>query len=275
MTAEVNGEAWASLRESLFYRDGHLSISGFGAAGGLSLGNGNVPGPGTYSLSYRNDQGLSGTFSNAAGHSWHTGLPPGGTGTLTITTLTQIRAVGIFSFEAPPAPGGASGTMRVTNGRFDVTTPGAVAAPAPAGPLPPGPALGAPPAPGAGSGAFTAEVGGKPWSSSRHLVSYQNQFLGITGFDTAGSAITFGLGQVAGPGTYSLDYLNVNGSSAIMANSSGQGWNTFMPGGTGSITIETLTAHRVAGTFSFGAAATTGGAAGTLNVASGKFDLTY
>lgn len=51
---------------------------------------------------------------------WVTSLV-GGTGSVTITTLTANRAVGTFSFTAiPSANTGATGNKVVTNGSFDV-----------------------------------------------------------------------------------------------------------------------------------------------------------
>ena len=45
----------------------------------------------------------------------------GGTGSITLTTLTSNRAAGTFTFTAKPLAGGATGDKVVTQGAFDVT----------------------------------------------------------------------------------------------------------------------------------------------------------
>ena len=47
-------------------------------------------------------------------------LTPNGSGTVTLTSLTATRATGTFSFVAVPYQNGATGTLHVTNGKFDV-----------------------------------------------------------------------------------------------------------------------------------------------------------
>jgi hypothetical protein len=53
----------------------------------------------------------------------------------------------------------------------------------------------------------------------------------------------------------------------------GQSWGTSLQGGTGSITITSYAAGRVAGTFAFDAPSTASG--GTLHVTNGSFNVTF
>ncbi|MBM3942159.1 MAG: hypothetical protein FJ316_04395 [SAR202 cluster bacterium] len=191
--------------------------------------------------------------------------------------------MGAFSFEAMPLVGGAAGTMKITSGKFDVayTTSSSRPAAGAAGKTPTPRATPAPPASGqtASTGAMSAEINSKAWSSSFQLyVTYNknnNGLFQITGFDSDASGITIGVGQVTGPGTYSLAFLNPKAASAMVGNSSSQVWNSYAQGGTGTITFTTLTDHRAVGTFSFEAMPSVGGATGTMKVTNGKFDVTY
>ncbi|MBM3942158.1 MAG: hypothetical protein FJ316_04390 [SAR202 cluster bacterium] len=75
---------------------------------------------------------------------------------------------------------------------------------------------------------MSAEVNGKAWNSSIvAAATYQNQFFGLSGIDAGGTGITLGIANVTGPGAYTLNFMNGNGSSGIVANSSGQGWTPF------------------------------------------------
>jgi len=74
-------------------------------------------------------------------------------------------------------------------------------------------------------------------------------------------------------GTFSLNTGQLN--LVNISSATGQTWSTVAPGSTGSIVITTYTANRIAGTFSFTAAALSGGATGTLTVTNGSFDVTF
>lgn len=119
MSATVDGVAWSSPAASALYRNQIVSIAGIGGTRSISVTVGLVTGAGTFSLGYPNQRAASGGTATA-GFGWSSNLA-GGTGTTTITTLTANRVVGTFSFDAVPATQGATGTVRVTNGRFDIT----------------------------------------------------------------------------------------------------------------------------------------------------------
>lgn len=126
-----------------------------------------------------------------------------------------------------------------------------------------------------GDGNVTATVNGVSWRSSRagDHVTRNGQFYGI-GAVNPPYALVLGIGNVAGPGTFSLDLATGNGSSAIISNSTG-GWGTAFSGGSGTVTVTVLTATRIAGTFSFNAVPGSGSATGTIQVRNGTFDLTF
>ncbi len=291
VTGTANGGPWCGsgfVRAS--HSNGFFSLAAFDAtAGAITFGLGQVTGPGTYSVTYLNPNGSSVIVATPLGQGWNTFLP-GGTGTVTIDVLTATRAAGTFSFEAVGATGGASGKFVLTDGKFDVAlavSPGAATATPSAQPTTAPPLRGANTAipASAGSrapaatvgvcnGAVTAKVNGAPWCGAISvLASHRNNAFSLTAFDAAAVGLTFQVVQVTAPGTYSVAYLNGTISSAMAGNSSGQSWNTLLPGGTGTVIIETLTTTRATGTFSFEAAAASGGATGKLTVTDGKFDV--
>lgn len=85
----------------------------------IIIGLGNATGPGTYSLTYLNTAGSSVIVGGATG-GWGTFFP-GGTGSLVLTTLTTNRVAGTWTADAVPGSGGATGTLRLREGTFDVT----------------------------------------------------------------------------------------------------------------------------------------------------------
>jgi hypothetical protein len=122
ITATINGVAWRSLKSGdrgsksgQFY-----AVVGVSSNYTLTLGIGNLTGPSTVSLDLAaGGNGSSAIVANASG-GWGTAFS-GGTGTIVVTTLTANRIVGTFSFDAKPGSGGATGTLQVRNGKFDVT----------------------------------------------------------------------------------------------------------------------------------------------------------
>ena len=127
-----------------------------------------------------------------------------------------------------------------------------------------------------GDGNITATINGVAWRSlkSGDHVSKSGQFYGVVGVNT-NYVLTLGIGNVSGPTTVQLNLAaGGNGSSAIVSNTVG-GWGTAFTGGTGTITVTTLTANRIVGTFSFDAVPGSGTVSGTLQVRNGKFDITF
>lgn len=126
-----------------------------------------------------------------------------------------------------------------------------------------------------GDGNVSATVNGVAWRSvkSGDHVTRTGQFYGISAVNPP-YALILGIGNVTGPGTFSLNLATGNGSSAIISNSAG-GWGTAFSGGTGTITVTALSATRIAGTFSFDAVPGSGTAAGTMQVRNGTFDVAF
>jgi uncharacterized protein DUF6252 len=121
VTMTINGAAWRSLKAGdRVTKNGQLyGIASVNVPYALVLVLANVTGPGTFSLSAANASGSNAIISNTTG-GWGTGFA-GGTGTATVTVLTANRIAGTFSFDAKPGSGGATGTMQIRNGKFDLT----------------------------------------------------------------------------------------------------------------------------------------------------------
>ena len=125
------------------------------------------------------------------------------------------------------------------------------------------------------NGSFSATINGTAWSAAgRAAVSKSGTIVAIAAVSPT-YTISFALSPLTAPATFNLAYLNSSASLAIVSQASGQGWTTFAQGGTGTVVVTTYTASRIAGTFSFDAAATSGGATGIMHVTNGAFDITY
>lgn len=124
------------------------------------------------------------------------------------------------------------------------------------------------------SAPMSATIDGAAWSAQLPSASYTNNLVVVAGVDNALTAtVTFGFGAT-GPGTYSIGFANTNGGTGIIVKG-GKSWGTSLQGGTGSVTLTTLTAHHFVGTFTFNAVPSGGGATGTSVVTNGKFDITF
>jgi hypothetical protein len=126
------------------------------------------------------------------------------------------------------------------------------------------------------NGTFSATINGTAWSAVGVVTvskTAKNSAVAIVSASPT-YGISFALSPVTNPGTFSLAFLNA-GSVAFISSSTGAGWSTLAQGGTGTVTITTYTANRIAGTFSFDAVPSSGGAAGTVRVTNGAFDITY
>ena len=123
------------------------------------------------------------------------------------------------------------------------------------------------------NGKFSATVNGTAWSALGQVIVRKptSTSLAMSAPSTT-YAMTFTLLNVTGPGTTSLVSSPFNGSHVLIGATAG-GWDTSQTGGTGSVTITSLTANHVVGTFSFDAPAVVGGS--PLHVTAGVFDLTF
>lgn len=125
-------------------------------------------------------------------------------------------------------------------------------------------------------GVFTATLDGQPWNGNAlQSAAYSNQVLNLSGWNGT-SYITFTVLQPTTMTAIDLGYINATGSSAIVTDVGGAGWNTTGVGGTGSITITLLTSNHVTGSFFFTAVPSKGSSGtGTRVASNGTFDLTY
>ncbi len=91
----------------------------------------------------------------------------------------------------------------------------------------------------------------------------------------AGTGLAFSIGPIDAPGTYPIgvDGLSLTGGGATITATGGQQWVTPLTGTAGTITITTLSATRIAGTFSYTAAPFGGGAVGNRVVTAGDFNV--
>jgi hypothetical protein len=265
MTAAIDGRAFASNsqlgqeRVTLTNRAFHL-VLGLQTSGSNStiilVTLYNLRGTGTYPL------GVGATTYGGVGQvtennlSWITPLT-GNAGTVNITTLTDTRIAGTFSFVAE-ATAGSTGTRTVTSGQFDypvVTQGNAV-----------------PLADNAG-GRVSGTVGGNPFYGALVGSAFSGTTLAFNALTERSYYINFNLANVTGPGTYSLSstaplrYILASTSTNLTAT-----WgNPGMPGSTGSVIITSLTASRIVGSFT-ATLSPNAGVSGTLPM-TGTFDI--
>jgi hypothetical protein len=219
----------------------------------------NVPGPGTYALGVGPQMvGGAGTVARAPSNVWATPLS-GAAGTLTITVLTDVRISGSFSFTATP-PEGGTGSVTVTQGEFDLP----VVQLSPPGDVPEN----------AGS-TVSGSMGGSPFNASSAAIALtggQNPTLTMVA-STTDRGLAFGISRMTGPGTYALSSETPVRSiqATQMVGSGFPTWNSQI-GGSGSVTVTSVSAARIQGTFTATLGPLAGGATGTLEV-SGSFDV--
>lgn len=126
MTATVNGKSWKATRVNAGPQEGAIGIYGMAGDNSEIVFAIMLEGVGTYSIPA--STGLNFNYIEAStGHQWQA-LAMGpllggvGTGTVTLSTLTDDRVAGTFSFQAPPiAQTGATTNVTVTSGAFDIT----------------------------------------------------------------------------------------------------------------------------------------------------------
>ena len=280
LSASIDGAAWtadASTAEARHSQPGKYVLGGTKTTGtsqlGLEIDVYNIAGPGTYPL------GVSEKVFGGVG--WVTTASPptywitpfsGASGTITITSLTDSRIAGSFSYNAPPYTviGSATGTRVVTNGTFDLPirvtgTVGAVAANA--------------------GGKMSATVGGVPWNAANVTYNKVSGGVQFTG-DNTSFLLGINLSGVTGTGTFNLTSSPVRLLTVSGPSTNPTGLNCCWGGsvsvvGTnvvlndaGSVTITAFSSTRIAGTFG----AVLGGVPGTLAtgqlvITNGSFDI--
>jgi hypothetical protein len=137
------------------------------------------------------------------------------------------------------------------------------------------------PAGPSGSGTMTARVDGATWTATSGIVAVRiNNFVSVTGSVGAVSHITIAWPD-EGADTYAIPLATgMNLNYGLFG--SGHLWQALAMGtqlggvGTGSVTVTTLNAERVAGTFQFTApAAASSGASGQRVITNGAFNIPF
>jgi hypothetical protein len=133
---------------------------------------------------------------------------------------------------------------------------------------------------GATNGSFTVTINGTTWRATGNVsvTRGQNNFIGIAGTGLAGSttyAIVVGIANATGPGTHTLNvFSGGDGSSVTIGSGAAVGYSTGLQGGSGTLTVTSVTSNRIVGTFS-GTAIPAGSGGPNLVLTSGTFDLTF
>ncbi len=267
LTARVDGSSWAAEPISVGASavagvPGGLVIIGTETATlvTLSLSLFNVTGPGTYALGVGPTvYGGFASLSDGAGP-WSTPLN-GVAGTVTITTLSGGRVKGTFAYTVEPGVGNsAGGTRVVTQGKFDLPLQGTVA-----------------PVPDNQGGSVTATLGGKAYGA--WLIAPSIPVAGGVEFSTTSSenALTIILSGITVPGTYTLSTTAPTRFLIVGLNVGPPGvccWGVTGSPNVGTVTVTSLTATRVKGSFSATLAPDVGKPATTpLVVTNGSFDV--
>lgn len=269
LTARIDGAVWRSeagseLSGVFLAAPGLYVIAGSKVSAGnnytMAISLANIGGPGTYPLGVGPSvPGGSVVLANQTG-GWAT-ANSGADGSITISMLTSTRMTGTFNFTGSATTGSATGTRTVTDGVFDlqVRVQGNV------GPLPDN----------AGS-KVSATINGAAWNAaavSGNLTTIPSNIFALAAVNSSrGLSIT--LAGVTGPGTYALSPSASRSIGIANATNTLIGWTSAAAGGSGSVTITSLTATRIQGTFTATLPPAQGTqATGTLTVTSGVFDL--
>lgn len=121
-----------------------------------------------------------------------------------------------------------------------------------------------------GNGTYTAKVNGQTWSADVVEALYIGTVLSVSGSDN-NVVITVSV-ATQGTGTYDLSA----GSAAGVVTEGSDSWYAVGLGGSGSVTITSLTSHSAKGTFQFTGGPVPGaGTTGTRSVTQGAFDVKF
>jgi hypothetical protein len=128
------------------------------------------------------------------------------------------------------------------------------------------------------NGSMSASFNGSTWNATTISATSpvgNGGILGIGAGDATGRGVAFAL-FASGPGTY--NNATSVGMNFIITEPGAQFFQSSasITGTSGTVTLTTLTATRVAGTFQCVATATSGtGSAGSRNITNGTFDVTF
>jgi hypothetical protein len=132
---------------------------------------------------------------------------------------------------------------------------------------------------GGGSADLSATINGSSWlgtvqAKATRTIAEGDTIISVGGANT-GEGIILGMAfSDSGAKTYGIGAFGEDANALITEGSAS--WASNITGGTGSITVDTITATRVTGSFQFSAVPVAGsGATGTITVTSGKFALSF
>ncbi len=260
MTAVIDGQAWTSGSAGRYAQVGNfglIQIQGNHNNTVILLQLYNVDSVGTYSL------GVSGT--NVGGYGQVTDLLPrgwatplsGAAGSITLTTLTNTRIAGTFTFTADSSLGSASGSRVVTQGSFDLLLgfSGSTTWPLP----------------DEYGSSFAGTIGGGAWNSATTVMTLLNTTL-VIGANNTSYSISIGLTSFNGTGSYTVGsqpgevVVVLQGPAVNPTGPLNCCWGGAL-GNTGTLTITSLTATRIAGNLTATLVPTPGTAAsGTISL---------
>ncbi|MEQ1855679.1 MAG: DUF6252 family protein [Longimicrobiales bacterium] len=257
--ARIDGTQWyARSVGATNALPGHYEITGLGFGPGdysLTLVLDHVSGIGTYALGVGPTiVGGNGYLSQSAS-TWSTTWT-GEEGEVVVTALTATRIAGTFDFDADPNV--ATGAKAVTQGAFDVAVSAGL-----------GPAAG-------NTGHWIAGDVHGPFIATAATLSYPpgaTPTLSLSG-SNSGTSLGINLEAVSAIGTFALDTLPPFRSISVVGaptNPAAQ-WSSARVGGSGSVTVTSITPQRVQGTFTATVIGFAGGPTGPL-VVSGTFDM--
>jgi len=196
-----------------------------------------------------------------------------GRGTITITSISATAVAGSVDLVLVPTSGAT--TSRAITGTFSVPITGGGAACGPGGTLPGGTTGGGTSGGGTGAattGTFTALIDGAGFSGALGLTAvHANNQVSISGSNNQYALQVIAAG-VQGPGTYPISSSTAT-TVALSLVGTAQAWFAGPTLGSGSVTITSLTATIVAGTFSVTVGPGGGGASGNKVIASGVFNV--
>ncbi|MCC6318762.1 MAG: hypothetical protein IT361_13860 [Gemmatimonadaceae bacterium] len=258
ITARIDGASWSSGQgaAAVHAAPGLYAISGISVGSyTMALTLNNIRGPGTFPLGVGPQvPGGYVVLSNASG-GWATPLS-GAAGTITLTTVTDTRIVGSFSYNAEPVNVGTTGTRAVTNGAIDMavnTSPGTGA-----------------PLDNAGS-TFTASLNGSPFVAAAIAGSLTPGGIFGVAANNVTRSLTLTFSQVAGPGSYSTSANPLRQVTYSLP--SGATWSSQGAGGSATVAITSITATRIRGTVTGTLVPALGGATGNVSIVGGAFDI--
>jgi hypothetical protein len=119
MSATIDGAHWtSSLGAAASHASGAYGVGGSNSSFTLGIGFADT-GVGTYEVSATSPTNL--IVTQQGGAAWVANVT-GGSGSVTVTSVSATRITGTFNFTAIPLPNsGATGNRTITNGTFDIT----------------------------------------------------------------------------------------------------------------------------------------------------------